>query len=98
MGALLTVFLSRCNNENEWYQIHENIIRKSNTKYSAPSTNYGKYVVSANLLPLSTALDLHLLFFCSEFKEQDAQHLLLMILSKAALSTHSVTVNMAFIA
>lgn len=35
---------SRCNNENEWYQIQENIIRKSNTKYSAPSTNYGKYL------------------------------------------------------
>lgn len=32
---------SRCNNENEWYQIHENIIRKSSTKYTAPSTNYG---------------------------------------------------------
>uniref|UniRef100_A0A4W5MY44 Dedicator of cytokinesis 3 n=1 Tax=Hucho hucho TaxID=62062 RepID=A0A4W5MY44_9TELE len=32
-----------CNNENEWFQIHENIIRKSSTKYSAPSTNYGTY-------------------------------------------------------
>lgn len=57
MGVLLTVFpqlsfLSRCNNENEWYQIHENIIRKSNTKYSAPSTNYGKYGVAADLLPV----------------------------------------------
>ncbi|MEQ2165120.1 Dedicator of cytokinesis protein 3 [Goodea atripinnis] len=31
-----------CNNENEWYQIHENIIRKSSTKYTAPSTNYGR--------------------------------------------------------
>lgn len=48
-----TVSLSRCNNENEWYQIHENIIRKSNTKYSAPSTNYGKYV-----LPLASGFDL----------------------------------------
>uniref|UniRef100_A0A8D3CZJ6 Dedicator of cytokinesis 3 n=1 Tax=Scophthalmus maximus TaxID=52904 RepID=A0A8D3CZJ6_SCOMX len=42
-------FLSRCNNENEWYQIHENIIRKSNTKYSAPSTNYG-LIISLQLL------------------------------------------------
>lgn len=32
----------RCNNENEWYQIHENIIRKSSNKYTAPSNNYGK--------------------------------------------------------
>uniref|UniRef100_A0A3Q0T2Q9 Dedicator of cytokinesis 3 n=1 Tax=Amphilophus citrinellus TaxID=61819 RepID=A0A3Q0T2Q9_AMPCI len=38
-----------CNNENEWYQIHENIIRKSNTKYSAPSTNYG-LIISLQLL------------------------------------------------
>lgn len=45
-------FPHRCNNENEWYQIHENIIRKSNTKYSAPSTNYGKYVASAVLVPV----------------------------------------------
>ncbi|XP_034296012.1 dedicator of cytokinesis protein 3 isoform X3 [Pantherophis guttatus] len=30
-----------CNNENEWHQIHENIIRKSSTKYTAPSSNYG---------------------------------------------------------
>ncbi|XP_048462200.1 dedicator of cytokinesis protein 3 [Rhincodon typus] len=30
-----------CNNENEWYQIHENIIRKSSNKYTAASTNYG---------------------------------------------------------
>uniref|UniRef100_A0A7N6B6K4 Dedicator of cytokinesis 3 n=1 Tax=Anabas testudineus TaxID=64144 RepID=A0A7N6B6K4_ANATE len=38
-----------CNNENEWCQIHENIIRKSNTKYSAPSTNYG-LIISLQLL------------------------------------------------
>uniref|UniRef100_A0A3Q2CXQ0 Dedicator of cytokinesis 3 n=1 Tax=Cyprinodon variegatus TaxID=28743 RepID=A0A3Q2CXQ0_CYPVA len=38
-----------CNNENEWYQVHENIIRKSNTKYSAPSTNYG-LIISLQLL------------------------------------------------
>ncbi|XP_028302238.1 dedicator of cytokinesis protein 3-like isoform X4 [Gouania willdenowi] len=30
-----------CNNENEWCQIHENIIRKSSTKYSAASSSYG---------------------------------------------------------
>ncbi|MEE6527627.1 hypothetical protein FKM82_029136, partial [Ascaphus truei] len=40
---------SRCNNENEWYQIHENIIRKSSTKYSTPSSNYG-LIVSLQLL------------------------------------------------
>ncbi|KAM9859694.1 dedicator of cytokinesis protein 3-like isoform 2-T2 [Aulostomus maculatus] len=38
-----------CNNENEWYQIHENIIRKSSTKYTAPSTNYG-LIISLQLL------------------------------------------------
>ncbi|KAK9529731.1 hypothetical protein VZT92_013806 [Zoarces viviparus] len=38
-----------CNNENEWYQIHDNIIRKSSTKYTAPSTNYG-LIISLQLL------------------------------------------------
>ncbi|XP_055773842.1 dedicator of cytokinesis protein 3-like isoform X4 [Salvelinus fontinalis] len=38
-----------CTNENEWYQIHENIIRKSSTKYTAPSTNYG-LIISLQLL------------------------------------------------
>ncbi|XP_040214665.1 dedicator of cytokinesis protein 3 isoform X1 [Rana temporaria] len=38
-----------CNNENEWYQVHENIIRKSSTKYSTPSSNYG-LIVSLQLL------------------------------------------------
>ncbi|XP_034631616.1 dedicator of cytokinesis protein 3 [Trachemys scripta elegans] len=38
-----------CNNENEWYQIHENIIRKSSTKYTAPSSNYG-LIISLQLL------------------------------------------------
>ncbi|KAK2861514.1 hypothetical protein Q5P01_001047 [Channa striata] len=38
-----------CNNENEWSQIHENIIRKSSTKYTAPSTNYG-LIISLQLL------------------------------------------------
>uniref|UniRef100_A0A8K9V8T9 Dedicator of cytokinesis 3 n=1 Tax=Oncorhynchus mykiss TaxID=8022 RepID=A0A8K9V8T9_ONCMY len=42
-------FPYRCNNENEWYQIHENIIRKSSTKYTAPSTNYG-LIISLQLL------------------------------------------------
>uniref|UniRef100_A0A8C6PSX6 Dedicator of cytokinesis 3 n=1 Tax=Nothobranchius furzeri TaxID=105023 RepID=A0A8C6PSX6_NOTFU len=45
----LLCFSLRCNNENEWYQVHENIIRKSNTKYSAPSTNYG-LIISLQLL------------------------------------------------
>ncbi|XP_078065470.1 dedicator of cytokinesis protein 3 isoform X1 [Mustelus asterias] len=38
-----------CNNENEWYQIHENIIRKSSNKYTAASTNYGM-IISVQLL------------------------------------------------
>ncbi|XP_069792936.1 dedicator of cytokinesis protein 3 isoform X11 [Narcine bancroftii] len=38
-----------CNNENEWYQIHENIIRKSSNKYTAASTNYGM-IISLQLL------------------------------------------------
>uniref|UniRef100_A0A8C1ZJK1 Dedicator of cytokinesis 3 n=1 Tax=Cyprinus carpio TaxID=7962 RepID=A0A8C1ZJK1_CYPCA len=45
----LSCLLHRCNNENEWYQIHENIIRKSSTKYTAPSTNYG-LIISLQLL------------------------------------------------
>uniref|UniRef100_A0A7N8XV04 Dedicator of cytokinesis protein 3-like n=1 Tax=Mastacembelus armatus TaxID=205130 RepID=A0A7N8XV04_9TELE len=43
------LLICRCNNENEWYQIHENIIRKSSTKYTAPSTNYG-LIISLQLL------------------------------------------------
>uniref|UniRef100_A0A8B9VUK2 Dedicator of cytokinesis 3 n=1 Tax=Anas zonorhyncha TaxID=75864 RepID=A0A8B9VUK2_9AVES len=42
-------FYFRCNNENEWCQIHENIIRKSSTKYTAPSSNYG-LIISLQLL------------------------------------------------
>ncbi|XP_007888770.2 dedicator of cytokinesis protein 3 [Callorhinchus milii] len=38
-----------CNNENEWYQIHESIIRKSSTKYTPASTNYGM-IISLQLL------------------------------------------------
>uniref|UniRef100_A0A8C3MZP9 Uncharacterized protein n=1 Tax=Geospiza parvula TaxID=87175 RepID=A0A8C3MZP9_GEOPR len=38
-----------CTNENEWCQIHENIIRKSSTKYTAPSSNYG-LIISLQLL------------------------------------------------
>ncbi|RVE72625.1 hypothetical protein OJAV_G00039410 [Oryzias javanicus] len=38
-----------CNNENEWYQVHDNIIRKSSTKYTAPSSNYG-LIISLQLL------------------------------------------------
>lgn len=30
-----------CNSESEWAQIHENIIRKSSAKYSAPSASHG---------------------------------------------------------
>uniref|UniRef100_A0A670IKC2 Dedicator of cytokinesis 3 n=1 Tax=Podarcis muralis TaxID=64176 RepID=A0A670IKC2_PODMU len=43
------LYFFRCNNENEWYQIHENIIRKSSTKYTAPSSNYG-LIISLQLL------------------------------------------------
>lgn len=46
LPSCLLLSFPRCNNENEWYQIQENIIRKSNTKYSAPSTNYGKCVIA----------------------------------------------------
>lgn len=80
MGALLTAptllsSLSRCNNENEWYQIHENIIRKSNTKYSAPSTNYGKYVISADLLRVwSPGIGVSPVFpFYLEFRDKKSQ-------------------------
>ncbi|KAB1264084.1 Dedicator of cytokinesis protein 3, partial [Camelus dromedarius] len=39
----------RCNNESEWSQIHENIIRKSSAKYSAPSASHG-LIISLQLL------------------------------------------------
>ncbi|MBZ3881009.1 Dedicator of cytokinesis protein 3 [Sciurus carolinensis] len=39
----------RCNNESEWAQIHENIIRKSSAKYSAPSASHG-LIISLQLL------------------------------------------------
>ncbi|XP_060060584.1 dedicator of cytokinesis protein 3 isoform X6 [Erinaceus europaeus] len=38
-----------CNNESEWCQIHENIIRKSSAKYSAPSASHG-LIISLQLL------------------------------------------------
>ncbi|XP_076864277.1 dedicator of cytokinesis protein 3 isoform X2 [Brachyhypopomus gauderio] len=38
-----------CNNESEWYQIHESIIRKPSSKFTAPSTNYG-LIISLQLL------------------------------------------------
>uniref|UniRef100_A0AAQ5ZQI3 Dedicator of cytokinesis 3 n=1 Tax=Amphiprion ocellaris TaxID=80972 RepID=A0AAQ5ZQI3_AMPOC len=38
-----------CNNENEWYQIHENIIRKSSTKYTLPGASPG-LIISLQLL------------------------------------------------
>ncbi|XP_044935357.1 dedicator of cytokinesis protein 3 isoform X6 [Mustela putorius furo] len=38
-----------CNNESEWSQIHENIIRKSSAKYSAPSASHG-LIISLQLL------------------------------------------------
>ncbi|XP_061418833.1 LOW QUALITY PROTEIN: dedicator of cytokinesis protein 4 [Lethenteron reissneri] len=33
-----------CSNENDWHQIHENIIRKSSSKYNTVSSNYGLLV------------------------------------------------------
>uniref|UniRef100_A0A6I8P647 Dedicator of cytokinesis 3 n=1 Tax=Ornithorhynchus anatinus TaxID=9258 RepID=A0A6I8P647_ORNAN len=48
-GSNMLSFYFRCNNENEWYQVHENIIRKSSTKYTAPSSNYG-LIISLQLL------------------------------------------------
>ncbi|ELK15140.1 Dedicator of cytokinesis protein 3 [Pteropus alecto] len=38
-----------CNNESEWSQTHENIIRKSSAKYSAPSASHG-LIISLQLL------------------------------------------------
>uniref|UniRef100_A0A8C3CSX2 Dedicator of cytokinesis 3 n=1 Tax=Cairina moschata TaxID=8855 RepID=A0A8C3CSX2_CAIMO len=46
---VVTLRGKKCNNENEWCQIHENIIRKSSTKYTAPSSNYG-LIISLQLL------------------------------------------------
>ncbi|XP_078730963.1 dedicator of cytokinesis protein 3 isoform X3 [Lampetra fluviatilis] len=38
-----------CNNENEWHQIQDNIIKKSSTKYNPASSNYG-LIVSLQML------------------------------------------------
>uniref|UniRef100_A0A803T9U8 Dedicator of cytokinesis 3 n=1 Tax=Anolis carolinensis TaxID=28377 RepID=A0A803T9U8_ANOCA len=48
-NSLNFFWILKCNNENEWFQIHENIIRKSSTKYTAPSSNYG-LIISLQLL------------------------------------------------
>lgn len=32
----------RCNTESEWYQIHENIIKKLNARYNLTSSNAGE--------------------------------------------------------
>lgn len=33
---------TRCNTESEWSQIHENIIKKANSRYNLSSSNTGK--------------------------------------------------------
>lgn len=35
-------FCLRCNTESEWYQIHENIIKKANSRYNLSGSNTGK--------------------------------------------------------
>lgn len=36
--------LHRCNTESEWYQIHENIIKKLNARYNLTGSNAGECV------------------------------------------------------
>lgn len=38
----LSSFHLRCNTESEWYQIHENIIKKANSRYNLSGSNTGK--------------------------------------------------------
>lgn len=40
--------LHRCNTESEWYQIHENIIKKLNARYNLTGSNAGECVGLAN--------------------------------------------------
>lgn len=38
------LMFSRCNTESEWYQIHENIIKKLNARYNLTGSNAGECV------------------------------------------------------
>ena len=43
----------RCNTESEWYQIHENIIKKLNARYNLTGSNAGEYMALSDSLHLS---------------------------------------------
>lgn len=38
----LLLFCLRCNTESEWHQIHENIIKKANSRYNLSGSNTGE--------------------------------------------------------
>lgn len=45
-------FCLRCNTESEWFQIHENIIKKANSRYNLSGSNTGKdYVFLIHFAP-----------------------------------------------
>lgn len=45
----------RCNTESEWSQIHENIIKKANSRYNLSGSNTGKNDFALNSLCLLTS-------------------------------------------
>lgn len=54
----------RCNTESEWYQIHENIIKKLNARYNLTGSNAGEYKVC--LTPHTLYFSCFALFVCEE--------------------------------
>lgn len=44
----LDYFCLRCNTESEWSQIHENIIKKANSRYNLSGSNTGKNLMFFN--------------------------------------------------
>lgn len=42
----MTSMFLRCNTESEWSQIHENIIKKANSRYNLSGSNTGKTLLS----------------------------------------------------
>lgn len=43
--ATLLLFFHRCNTESDWFQIHENIIKKLNARYNLTGSNAGRFYI-----------------------------------------------------
>lgn len=46
----LSLFFCSCNTESDWSQIHENIIKKVNSRYNLSGSNTGNEAVTSQLL------------------------------------------------